>query len=138
MFFALAAASASAQIPAQVQVQRPARAQVQDSAAAPITDGDLRMARFFAGLALIRSAPFAGDAERAGYYRELEAVCGVTGRDAADFLERCRSNPAAWKRVNDLTIPLLTELAAAVPSAAPPKAASRAADRKRGRLWAGQ
>ena len=140
MFFALIAASAaSAQIPAQVQVQRPLRAQVQDSAAAPVTDSDLRMARFFAGVALIRSAAFAGDSGAAArYYLELEAVCGVTGKDASAFLERCRSNPAAWKRINDLTIPLLTELSAAIPEAPPPKAAFRAADRKRGKLWAGQ
>jgi hypothetical protein len=139
MFFALIAVSAaSAQIPAQVQVQRPVRAQVQDSAAAPITDNELKMARFFAGVALIRSAAFVNDTGAARFYRELEAVCGVTGKDASAFLERCRSNPAAWKRINDLTIPLLTELSATIPEAPPPKAAFRAADRKRGKLWAGQ
>ena len=138
MFLALIVASASAQIPAQVQVQRPIRAHVQDSAVAPITDDDLRMARFFAGVALIRSAAFVDDSGAAArYYRELEIVCGVTGKDASAFLERCRNNPAAWKRINDLTIPILTELSAALPSAPPPRAASRAADRKRGKLWAG-
>jgi len=110
-------------------------AQVQDSVKAPPSDSDMRMARFFAGMALIRSAPLASDAERARFYRELEAVCGVTGEDASVFLERCRSNPAEWKRISDLTIPILTELS--VVSGAAPR--PRAADRKKGKLlWLGQ
>jgi len=96
------------------------------------------MARFIAGAALIRGAPLASDAEKARFYLELEAVCGVTGKEASAFLSRCRNNPAEWKKINDLTIPILTELLVTVPAAAP-DAAQRKADRKKGRpLWAGQ
>jgi len=134
MFLALIAASAaSAQIPAQVQRQVRTPIPRQDSAPAQITDSDFRMARFFAGVALIRSAPLISDADRARRYRELEAVCGVTGKDASAFINRCRGNPAEWKRINDLTIPLLTELSATAPGAAP-NAVPRAANRKKGRL----
>jgi len=137
MSFALiAAGSAAAQIPAQVQINKlpmPFRTPVQDSASAPPSDIDLRMARFFAGAALIRNTPLASDEDRARFYRELEVVCGVTGKDASAFLNQCRRNPDEWTRISNLTITLLTNLAITVPDAAP-----KTAVRKKGKLWAGQ
>jgi len=135
MFFALIAASAvSAQIPAQVQRQTRTPTPVHNSEPVQVTENDLRMARFFAGVALIRNAPSISDADMARSYRELEAVCGVTGKEALAFLKKCRGNPAEWKKINDLTIPLLTELSVMAPGGVAPIVSPWAANRKKGKL----
>jgi hypothetical protein len=102
-----------------------------DSAAAREETRDAKLARFFAGVTLIKSTPGLSDAESAAYFRELEAVSGVTAKEALEFIKMCGNDPAKWKAVNELAIPMLMAISE---NAAASAAAAAKLQRKKGRL----
>jgi hypothetical protein len=105
-----------------------------DSAAAQEETYDVKLARFFAGVTLIKSTPGLSDTESAARFRELEAVSGVTAKEALEFIKSCGSDPAKWKAVNDLAIPMLMAISENAAAGAAAAAAAAKLQRKKGRL----
>ena len=45
----------------------------------------------------------------AALYRELLAVCGVTTKDAVEFLEKSKGDPAKWKDFHESVMNVVTK-----------------------------
>jgi hypothetical protein len=67
------------------------------SAAPPVG----KQADYFAGVYLLQANAGIPDSVRAGRYRELEAMTGITAVQAGALLRQYRPKPAEWKMVYD-------------------------------------
>ena len=67
------------------------------------------LARFFAGVAMLRTAQGLSSDSVAVLYRELLAACEITTSEAVEFLERSKTDPLKWKIFNESVITVITE-----------------------------
>jgi hypothetical protein len=62
-------------------------------------ENDLHLAQFLAGAQLIKSASWLSKAEIAHYYVSLARITGISAPEACSRIDRFRSDPEGWNRI---------------------------------------
>ncbi len=65
--------------------------------------------QFIAGIMMIKSNPRLTNVEIATRFSELEAICGINGKQAIEFIRKFRDNPQDWKKISEKVQKVIVE-----------------------------